>query len=143
MTRSDLKTSPLAEIGRERCLELMTGEQIGRLAWTDDDRVQIVPVNYWVDGGDIYLSSAGGAKLEAARARQAVAFEVDEVELALHAGWSVVVHGTLSVVTDPEDRQRLVERVVAWGAAGTQVLRIRPEQVDGRRLPVRPGRVGI
>jgi nitroimidazol reductase NimA-like FMN-containing flavoprotein (pyridoxamine 5'-phosphate oxidase superfamily) len=142
MTAGDVEIRPPAEIDRERCLELVSGEQIGRLAWTDGEgRVQIVPVNYRVDDGNLYFSSAVGAKLEAARARRAVAFEVDEVELALHAGWSVVIHGTLSEVTDPEDRQRLAEQVVAWGAAGTRLLRVRPEQVEGRRLPVRPGGV--
>ena len=65
-----------------------------------------------------------------------VAFEVDRIDSAAHTGWSVVLLGTATALTDAEE----LRRVTAVGPRrwdtrhSDHYLRIRPGQFTGRRL---------
>lgn len=134
----------LEELDRNRCLQLLRTAVIGRLAWSDDDRVYLLPVNYIMDGEDIIIRSAPGAKLAAARGGQQCAFEVDDVEPALHTGWSVVASGLAAEVTDAEEAHRLAGMVHPWSRGQRpNVVRLSIEQVTGRRLPLHAGGVTV
>ncbi|MBT2381354.1 pyridoxamine 5'-phosphate oxidase family protein [Streptomyces sp. ISL-111] len=64
-----------------------------------------------------------------------VAFEADEVDTAAHSGWSVVVAGLASVVTDPDEHERLVRTGPrSWVPWPEVFVRIEPELVTGREL---------
>src|SRR4029079_5688093 len=75
------------------CYTLLATQSLGRLAVTSDAGLPLIfPVGYVVDGRDIVVRSASGAKLSAARHRP-VAFEVDAADTTTRSGWSVVVGG--------------------------------------------------
>jgi nitroimidazol reductase NimA-like FMN-containing flavoprotein (pyridoxamine 5'-phosphate oxidase superfamily) len=127
-----------------RCLELLGTAQIGRLAWCDEGRILVLPVNFVLDGDDVIIRSAAGAKLAAARRGRQFAFEVDDVEPALHTGWSVVLTGPGQLVTEEAEARRLAEMVHPWSRAERpNVVRITADQVTGRRVPLQAGGVTV
>lgn len=99
---------PLDDAEREALLARNT---VGRLAFADGPRVDIVPLGYRADGAWLFGRTAPGSKLRALAHRPWVAFEVDEVDGPFD--WrSVVVHGSFHLL-DPEGSERdrtLVER---------------------------------
>ena len=96
----------------------------------------IVPVNYAVDGDQIVICSAPGAKLEAARHGLIACLEIDDFDPFDHAGWSVLVTGKLAEVTDPSEISRLGRLpLTPWAPmAERHFLVLSTELVSGRRL---------
>src|SRR5918997_959791 len=80
------------------CWNLLTGSQIARVAWPGTEGVAIVPVNYTVADGSIWFRTDPDSALGQECAGRRIAVEVDEVDAASRAGWSVVVVGTAEVV---------------------------------------------
>lgn len=65
--------------------------------------------------------------------RQALpAFEADQVDAATRSGWSVVVTGHASVVTDPAEHERLTRTGPCFPALREAFVRIESELVTGR-----------
>jgi nitroimidazol reductase NimA-like FMN-containing flavoprotein (pyridoxamine 5'-phosphate oxidase superfamily) len=119
------------------CAVLLAGTFFGRVAFVEDGEPFVFPVNYLYDGGSVVLCTASGSKLELAGQGERVAFEIDAADAQNHAGWSVLVHGTIDHVTDPDEIRRL-ERLPLrpWvPRARTHWVRIRPAAVTGRRIP--------
>ena len=103
---------------------------------TDQALPAIRPVNHLVDDGDIIVRTHGGsALLGRALQSEVVAYEADEIDAATRTGWSVVVTGTATRVTDRGALTRYQSLLMPWvGAEMGQVVRIRPEIVSGYRL---------
>jgi uncharacterized protein len=118
-------------VSEEDCLELLRSQSIGRLAMVVDDRIDIFPVNYAVEGRSVLFRTNEGRKMRGAGTGQ-VAFEVDSVEPEAHAAWSVVVHG------EPEDVTGQVEpgadTVQPWAGRKEFLVRINPRSITGRRV---------
>jgi len=118
-------------LSEEDCLELLRSQSIGRLALVVDDRIDIFPVNYAIDGRSVLFRTNDGRKLRAAGDGE-MAFEVDSIEAEAHAGWSVVVHG------DPEDVTGTIEpgedTVQPWAGRKEYLVRITPRSITGRRV---------
>jgi len=72
---------------------------VGRIAYTFHDRVDIEPIHYVFETGRIFGRMQFGKKMEVLSHAPWVAFEVDEVE-GLFDWRSVVVHGRI-VFPDP------------------------------------------
>ncbi|MER6103345.1 pyridoxamine 5'-phosphate oxidase family protein [Streptomyces sp. NPDC001832] len=128
----------LLELGPEECHRLLSTHGVGRIGVTTDDGPAILPVNYVVDGDRIAYRSAQNA-LPAAAADQQIAFEVDHIDEALSQGWSVLLVGTPTVVTDPEAARRLDEHAYTtpWAGGPRNVwLTIAPTRMTGRRIRV-------
>jgi nitroimidazol reductase NimA-like FMN-containing flavoprotein (pyridoxamine 5'-phosphate oxidase superfamily) len=126
----------LTELDTAECLRLLSDHGIGRLAVTGEEGPAVVPVNYGVSDGAVVFRTAPGATPSLAVGKK-VAFEVDRVDEALSEGWSVLVVGTASAVTDPEAVRGLREPdLTAPWAGGERLLwvRIAPERVTGRRI---------
>lgn len=85
-------------IGRDECLELLSADQIGRLAVLEGGQPLILPINYGLDDESVVFLTSTGAKLDAAR-RAPACFEIDGFDRATRSGWSVVVRGRLEEVT--------------------------------------------
>jgi hypothetical protein len=124
-------------LDREECLRLLATQEIGRLAFVIAGHPDVLPVNYSLDRDEIVIRTDAGRKLEGL-SRSPVAFEVDEIDRASHAGWSVVVHGLAQEVT-PYDRQEVVERLTSlplhpWVGEKVHTVRIVPRTVSGRRI---------
>ena len=130
------------ELTAAECAELLASVEIGRVAWADETgRVVVVPVNFGVDDGDVIFRSAEGGKLGAVDAGRPLSFQVDDAEPAERVGWSVLVTGSASRVHDPAEVERLSAVARPWASGRSQVVRLRPEIVTGRRIPPHAGHI--
>jgi nitroimidazol reductase NimA-like FMN-containing flavoprotein (pyridoxamine 5'-phosphate oxidase superfamily) len=133
-------------LDRRTSLELLGTVGIGRLAWAaENGHAVVVPVNFVVEGDSVIFRTSEGSKLDAIREGHLLSFEADDVEPALHVGWSVLVTGVAEIITDPDELRRLEELPLApWAMTPKPFLvRIRAGEVTGRRLPLHPGGVTI
>lgn len=129
------------------CTALLATQYVGRLAFSNHDRVDIVPIHYvWADGW-IYGRTGDGAKLRALTHNRWVAFEVDEV-LAPFEWRSVVLRGSLFLLSPTDegpldgewDRAvALLRRIVPAAFTAEDpapersvIFRIHADQVTGR-----------
>lgn len=119
----------------QQCSELLTATTIGRVGFVQDDSVQIIPVNYVVSGQDLLLrTAADGILHELATTSATVAFEVDHHKDIGGSGWSVLMHGALTVIPDDE-RPAVMGRVSPWAGEGRNVpLRFTIEHISGRSV---------
>lgn len=122
-----------------RCRELIERSEIGRLGFMDGDVAAVVPVAYQVIDDHVVIRTSDGSKMAAASAQRAVAFEIDDMDLRRHVGWSVIAHGRLLVVEDEEEIERL-ERLGLrnWGQTGTHFLKLPLDDISGRALRAGP-----
>jgi uncharacterized protein len=118
----DKFTSRFAEIPKPRCLELLSQKKSGRVAWNAADGPKILPVTYQYWNGMVVFRTAPDGPLAALAHRTRVAFEIDEIDDERATGWSVLVRGAASGVTQSYTLSTL------W--------RKRPRTV-GRRCPER------
>lgn len=124
----------LGALGHEECLALLGTRQVGRMAYVARAGVpQIVPVNYQLSGATVLVRTGPGPLVQAAHRHDHVAFEVDDLDEVRHAGWSVVVQGTLSELHPTGDGT--AADPTPW-ARGTRrhLLQLEPRRVTGRRL---------
>lgn len=128
----------IEEIDAAGCLELLGTQQVGRVAVVVGIHPVIFPVNYRLDGDAVVFRTGDGAKLRGA-AGHPVGFEVDEVDVARHTGWSVHVWGKASDVTEDDggplfQRLRRLE-LEPWAVAeASHWVRIDPVSITGRRI---------
>ncbi len=155
--------------------ELSSGEieavlgrhRYGRLGFTLDGEVYVIPINYAYDGERLYGMAptgspgqlVGGTKVKGMRQNPHVAFEVDEIADPAH--WrSVLLQGRFHELHDPEERRAAYERIgvhagggerseVSWalGLEHLVVFTIQITQRHGRfeareAIGLRPGRQG-
>jgi hypothetical protein len=124
---------------REQCVELLAGEEVGRLAVVIGARPEILPVNYVLDGDGVVIRTAEGSKFHAVASGAPVAFEIDAVDRRRRTGWSVVVHGIAHEVRTlglAELAARLDALELHPWAGGQKpfILRIAPISITGRRI---------
>jgi nitroimidazol reductase NimA-like FMN-containing flavoprotein (pyridoxamine 5'-phosphate oxidase superfamily) len=83
---------------RDEIDALLARHNVGRIAYTFRDRVDVEPINYVYHDGWIYLRTGPGSKLNTLARHPWVAFEVDEVDGPFD--WrSAVVHSTVYELT--------------------------------------------
>lgn len=120
------------------CLRHLRTARVGRVAFVHDGEPVILPVNHGMDGESVVFRSSPGSKLDAADDGQPVAFEVDNFDADRHSGWSVVVRGIATTVTDRADTDRLT-RLGVWPWAESverrHWIRIRAYEITGRQIP--------
>lgn len=126
-----LRTLPAAE-----CFDLLEPGGIGRVGFIAADGIMMFPVNFAVAGKTIVFRTAPDTLL-ALYANTEVSFEVDHIDEALHAGWSVLVHGHAHRVTDERQVEHLERgtHLRPWASGARDVyVRITPTRISGRRL---------
>lgn len=84
----------IEELSEAEALEFLARHNVGRLAYSFRDRVDIVPIHYVNHDGWLYGRTSPGPKLTTLAHSRWVAFEVDEVR-GLFDWTSVVVKGAL------------------------------------------------
>ncbi|MFC8430685.1 pyridoxamine 5'-phosphate oxidase family protein [Streptomyces sp. NPDC057253] len=125
------------ELDRDECLRLLAGAPVGRIVHTRGALPAVLPVNFALDEhGAVVLCTSAASELVRAVDGAIVAFEADAVDAVRRSGWSVVVTGTASVVTDPAEHARLARTGPrSWVPAPEEVyVRVEPELVTGREL---------
>lgn len=121
----------LRELTREECAALLGAQSVGRLAYVARAGTpDIAVVNYTFDGRDLLVRSGPGPKLQAAERGDRVVLEVDVLDHAGRAGWSVVVHGQASRAAAPPVKELIPS---PWAAGPRRhLIRIRPSRITGR-----------
>jgi len=125
------------ELDRAECLRLLAGTPVGRIVHTQRALPSVLPVNFCLDAdSSVLLRTSASSDLALRMDGAVVAFEADEIDVRRRSGWSVVITGHATLVTDPAECTRL-ERTgpESWVAAPQQAfIRIEPELVTGREL---------
>lgn len=132
--------SGLRVMGTDECLERIRSTAVGRVAFTRDGKIVVLPVHHVVRGMDVYFRTSGGSKIEAAADHDPMGFEVDVYDASAATGWSVALSGTASVVDDDETAAELngLDRrpwPISEADVGDSVwIRIRSDEITGREL---------
>jgi nitroimidazol reductase NimA-like FMN-containing flavoprotein (pyridoxamine 5'-phosphate oxidase superfamily) len=118
---------------------LLANEHLGRVAVTDDRGPVVFPVNFVLDRHTVVFRTEAGTKVHAARRAGRVCFEADgadTADAAARSGWSVIVRGEITEVTDRAELARLRELPLRVWVPGTRdhYLRILPATLTGRRI---------
>lgn len=114
------------------CWEMLRIQSIGRIAVASDSRVDVFPVNFSLDNHSILIRTNAGRKLSWARDRE-VAFEVDSFDPRSRSGWSVVVHGSVTDLTD-RAAELLATTTQPWTGEKDFLLQLVPSSISGRRI---------
>jgi nitroimidazol reductase NimA-like FMN-containing flavoprotein (pyridoxamine 5'-phosphate oxidase superfamily) len=124
-------------LDRQECLRLLTKVPLGRVVYTRQALPAVLPINFSLDtDASVLLSTSPASDLVHAINGVVVAFEADEFDAATRSGWSVVVTGRATVVTDPVEHERLSQTgPTSWMPhRDTVFVRIESELVTGREL---------
>lgn len=124
-------------LARQECLRLLAKVPVGRVVYTRQALPAVLPVNFALDeDGSVLLHTSAGSDLVRAVDGVVVAFEADEFHAATRSGWSVVVTGRATVVTDPAEHERLTRTGPnSWMDVPDGVfVRVESEMVTGREL---------
>lgn len=111
---------------------------IGRIVFTDQALPAVQPVNFLLDDGCVIFRTAQGTRLATALNGTVVAFEIDDYDVRTESGWSVTVVGRAESVVDTVESARLARLPLRTWAPGHRdiFIRVRPEYISGRRIPV-------
>jgi uncharacterized protein len=126
----------LTHLDRATCLALLASRPVGRLVFTHRALPDVLPVNYRLDGENLLIRLSSGSVAATATRDAVVAFEVDDIDVAAHTGWSVTVVGRAHEVTEASELRRVLALdLTTWiGDARDHVISIAVEKVTGRRL---------
>ena len=125
-------------LSHDKCVELLRGAIVGRVAFVAPGGPKIVPVNYTTVGDAIVFRTTPYSELGTHGNGTAMAFEIDHIDYADHKGWSVVATGVAEFVEDVV--QELATEGGLWDpkpwAGGTRLLYVRIpwDEITGRRL---------
>ncbi|WP_314220361.1 pyridoxamine 5'-phosphate oxidase family protein [Streptomyces zaehneri] len=132
-----LETDAFRILDRDACLRLLAQVPVGRVVYTRQALPAVLPVNFSLDeDASVLLCTSAGSDLVRAVDGVVVAFEADEFTAATRSGWSVVVTGRATVVTDPAEHERLAQAgPPSWMPVRDGVfVRIESELVTGREI---------
>jgi nitroimidazol reductase NimA-like FMN-containing flavoprotein (pyridoxamine 5'-phosphate oxidase superfamily) len=130
------------DLNEAECLNLVAGQEIGRIAFTSRYGITVLPVNYRLHEGSIVFRTGQGSPMDedlrtgSAHADYQVAFEVDEISPVTREGWSVLILGPAHHMTSDEERATAARSgVTPWtGGPKEQFMRILPTRITGRRI---------
>jgi nitroimidazol reductase NimA-like FMN-containing flavoprotein (pyridoxamine 5'-phosphate oxidase superfamily) len=125
------------ELAYDECLDLLRSRSTGRVAVGAPDGPHIVPVNYAVHEGMLFIRTTPYSVLGTYGRNTMVAFEVDQVDDAEQIGWSVVARGRCNAVMDPSEIRRITHEASPrpWAAGHrTLLLGLEWRELTGRRL---------
>jgi hypothetical protein len=122
---------------RAECLQLLSENSVGRVAFTARALPTIRSLRYALVGDDVVLNTTSGTLAERLDG-QVVAFAVDENRTGSDLGWSVVVTGLAQRLQQVRVPSASREPVVS-GQEAHELVRILSGMITGRRASaVRP-----
>jgi uncharacterized protein len=129
----DYDEDVITELDQEECWAALHAEEFGRLAYRLGDEVNLVPLNYAVDGDTLLFRTAEGSKLLAIVMHPDVVFEIDSYDE--DSAQSVIVRGRARLLEEDEAHRAESTRLRPWlPTLKYNVVEIVPVQVTGRRF---------
>jgi nitroimidazol reductase NimA-like FMN-containing flavoprotein (pyridoxamine 5'-phosphate oxidase superfamily) len=96
---------------------LLQRHRFGRLAFTIEGELFIVPINYAYDGSRVYGHASVGTKVAGMRQNPHVAFEIDEIDDPAH--WrSVLLQGRYIELHERAEKEATFQRILAQAGGG-------------------------
>jgi nitroimidazol reductase NimA-like FMN-containing flavoprotein (pyridoxamine 5'-phosphate oxidase superfamily) len=126
-------TKGIGDVPVEQCWLAIESTDLGRLAVIrPQGDVDILPINYAVDGTTIYFRTAPGSKFDSLKNRAPVALEIDHFDE--EAAYSIVVKGRAERLEAPAEIDAADALPLApWiPTVKLRWIRIRPTEVTGR-----------
>jgi Pyridoxamine 5'-phosphate oxidase len=128
----------LEALPRSESLRLLSTVSLGRLVFTHLALPAIRPVNHAVAGDQVIIRAYLGTAISAAvrdHGGTVVAYEADLIDPDTHLGWSVIIVGRATRLTDPAEAARYRELLQPWVVDGADdIVVIQADMVDGFRL---------
>jgi Pyridoxamine 5'-phosphate oxidase len=128
----------LEALPRAESLRLLSTVSLGRLVFTHLALPAIRPVNHAVEGEQVVIRAYLGTAISAAvgqRSGTVVAYEADLIDPDTHLGWSVIIVGRASRLTDQDEAARYRGLLRPWVVDGADdLIVIQADMVDGFRL---------
>ncbi|HTX85859.1 MAG TPA: pyridoxamine 5'-phosphate oxidase family protein [Streptosporangiaceae bacterium] len=137
--RSAAKNPVLNSLSHDECMQLVARGGIGRFLYDEPGRGPVaVPVNFRMAGDDVVFRTTSEGSVTEGLHGQAISFDVDHFDDALGEGWSVLLSGTASVITDPAELDQAKALGIEPWAGGDRhtYVRIAVTEVTGRRIRV-------
>jgi len=127
----------LCTIDEDECLALLAADEVGRLGVIHGRGPIVVPVNYVLDGRDVFFRTDPGTKLTAGP-RSRACLEIDSFDRSSRTGWSVLAIGRLEEVTQYNsplwDRVSQVTLRPWAGGSKDHWMHLAVDTVTGRRI---------
>jgi transcriptional regulator with XRE-family HTH domain len=137
--RSGAKNPVLNSLSRDDCMQLVARGGIGRFLFDEPGRGPVaVPVNFRMAGDAVVFRTSGEGSVTEGLHGQPISFDVDHFDDALGEGWSVLLSGTASIISDPDELDQAEALGIEPWAGGDRhtYVRIAVTQVTGRRIRV-------
>lgn len=132
----DTSTGNVEHLDREECRALLASRQVGRLAYCAAFGPRIIPLNHRLLDTFLLFRTAPGSDAAREVPGRFVAFEVDDVDEFLRAGWSVQVRGFAELLPLASIRMLDLDHTPQPWADGDRslVLRLPLTEVTGIRV---------
>ena len=125
----------LTELSDEDCWALVGEPHLGRLGWNGSAGPVVLPVNYVVLDGSIWIRTGAHSTIASEVDEMRVALEVDDIDPETHVGWSVLVRGQAEIVYHEEQVPDVVLTHRAWPTGARPLwVQLKVDKVTGRRL---------
>ena len=128
----------LAPIAEDECWQLLDATTVGRLAFTSDTGIEILPLNFIVFERRVFYRTEPGSPIAAlAEDRDDVAFEVDHQDDMNQSGWSVLMKGSTTEAAAAEAERALASttRLGPWAPGDRSlVIVLSPRTISGRKV---------
>jgi nitroimidazol reductase NimA-like FMN-containing flavoprotein (pyridoxamine 5'-phosphate oxidase superfamily) len=124
----------LDRLTESECRALIAPGGVGRVVFSTDRGPQALPVHYSFVKDVLVFRTAPDTSLAGIIGTD-VGFEVDRLDELFSEGWSVLVSGPASKITEPALIWQLADAVQPWARADRDVfIRIEPRRITGRRI---------
>lgn len=126
----------LEEIDEAACERLVAPGGVGRVVYVDGEKPVALPMNFRMLDGSVVFRTAESSPLTSATPPEPVSFEVDHVDDALREGWSVLMTGSVELVSGQDERARVdALGLEPWaGGSRSTYVRLAPRYTTGRRI---------
>ena len=126
----------IESLSPDECARRLAAHGVGRIGVSSHGKVAIFPVNYVVHGDDVVVLVRHDGELCEATHGTYVAIEIDHADSMYHEGWSVLVQGRCTHVTDPDELDALCRLpLLPWGGPDRDTyLRVAMESISGRHI---------
>jgi nitroimidazol reductase NimA-like FMN-containing flavoprotein (pyridoxamine 5'-phosphate oxidase superfamily) len=124
------------ELNEKEALDLLAKNNFAHLGCVLEDEVPyVVPVNYLLKNGSVYIHSLEGTKLEALRNNRNACVQVENIRNAF-VWQSVIAFGTFEEMSDDEKKSEVLEDLLARFRTLTPVEGLEAERGTAEDLVV-------
>jgi transcriptional regulator with XRE-family HTH domain len=116
------------------CRSLIAPGGVGRVVFSTDHGPEALPVNYSFVRGALVFRTAPNTPLADVVGTD-VGFEIDRLDEALCEGWSVLISGPASRITEPALVWQIADAVKSWAGVDRDIfVRVELRRISGRRI---------